>query len=153
MICIINNPIQPICRHGTLMGSCPGAKVRFSFLFLDEYRLIYLGVDKLGIMCYTLVTIKKEENKMYNKLISLINACGNDVYFYQESNQFYITFQDFLGFNDDWEEEMRDYDNPTEVAYLENWLENNCIKKEEDFYTIYFFKDFSVQVDYASYDI
>ena len=90
---------------------------------------------------------------MYNKLISLINACGNDVDFRQESNQFYITFQDFLGFTDDREEEMRDYDNPTEVACLENWLENNCIKKEEDFYTIYFFKDFSVQVDYASYDI
>ena len=90
---------------------------------------------------------------MYNKLVSLIDACVNDVYFYQESNQFYITFQDFLGFTDDWEEEMRDYDNPTEVAYLENWLGNNCIKKEEDFYTTYFFKDFSVQVDYASYDI
>lgn len=48
---------------------------------------------------------------------------------------------------------MRDYDNPVEVEYLENWLENNCIKKEEDFYATYFFKDFSVQVDYASYDI
>lgn len=64
---------------------------------------------------------------MYNKLISLVDACGNDVYFYQESNKFYITFQDFLGFTDDWE--------------------------EENFYTTYFFKDFSVQVDYASYDI
>lgn len=33
---------------------------------------------------------------MYNKLISLVNACGNDVNFYQESNKFYITFQDFF---------------------------------------------------------
>ena len=102
------------------MGSCPGAKVKFSFLFLDEVRLIYFILDKLENLYYTLITVKKGENEMYNKLISLINACGNDVYFYQESNQFYITFQDFLGFNDDWEEEMRDYDNPTEVAYLEN---------------------------------
>ena len=90
---------------------------------------------------------------MYNKLISLVDACGNDVDFYQESNKFYITFQDFLGFTDDWEEEMRDYDNPAEVAYLKNWLRHTCIKKEEDFYTTYFFKDFSVQVGYASYDI
>ena len=67
---------------------------------------------------------------MYNKLISLIEACGNDVYFYQESNQFYITFQDFLGFTDDDKAEMRDYNNPAEVAYLKNWLKNNCIKKE-----------------------
>lgn len=90
---------------------------------------------------------------MYDKLMSLINACGNDVSFYQNSNKIDITFQDFLGFTDDWEEEMREYDNPTEVAYLKNWLGNNCIKKEEDFYTTYFFKGFSVQVGYASYDI
>lgn len=90
---------------------------------------------------------------MYNKLMSLIDACKNDVYFFQDSNKVYITFQDFLGFTDDGEEEMRDYDNLTEVAYLENWLWDNCIKKEEDFYTIYFFKDFSVEVGYASYDI
>lgn len=90
---------------------------------------------------------------MYNKLISLINACGNDVDFRQESNQFYITFQDFLGFTNDDKAEMRDYDNPSEVAYLENWLGNNCIKKEEDFYTTYFFKDFSVQVGYLSYHV
>ena len=90
---------------------------------------------------------------MYNKLISLIDACGNDVDFLQESNQLYITFQDFLGFTDDCEEEMRDYDNPAAVAYLENWLGNNCIKKEEDFYTIYFFKDFSVHVGYLSYNV
>lgn len=37
---------------------------RFFFLkFLDEYRLIYLGVDKLRIICYTLVTVKKGEFK------------------------------------------------------------------------------------------
>ena len=38
-----------------------GACAPFSFLFLDEYRLIYLGVDKLGIICYTLVIVKKGE--------------------------------------------------------------------------------------------
>ena len=31
---------------------------------LDEVRLINFRVDKLEILCYTLVTIKKEENKM-----------------------------------------------------------------------------------------
>lgn len=70
---------------------------------------------------------------MYKKFISLVNACGNDVSFYQNSNKINITFQDFLGFTDDWEEEMRDYDNPTEVAYLENWLGNNCIEKKKIF--------------------
>ena len=32
--------------------------------FLDEYRLNNFILDKLEILCYTLVTIKKEENKM-----------------------------------------------------------------------------------------
>ena len=35
----------------------------FSFLFLDEYRLIYFIVDKLEILCYTLVTVKKGDIK------------------------------------------------------------------------------------------
>lgn len=36
---------------------------RFFWEFLDEYRLSYLGVDKLGIICYTLLTVKKGEIK------------------------------------------------------------------------------------------
>ena len=31
--------------------------------FLDEFRLIYLGVDKLEILCYTLVIVKKGDIK------------------------------------------------------------------------------------------
>ena len=90
---------------------------------------------------------------MLNKFLSLIQKCERDVDYYESDGIFHVTFQDFLGFTDDDKAEMRDYDNPAAVAYLENWLGNNCIKKEEDFYTTYFFKDFSVQVDYASYDI
>lgn len=86
----------------------------------------------------------------YSKLMSLIEACGNDVSLYQNANKICITFQDSLGFTaDDWEE-MRDYDNPTEVAYLENWLGNNCLEKEENYYTTYFFNGFCVEVRYAS---
>ena len=40
----------------------------FLFYSLDEYRLIYLGVDKFGIICYTLDTVKKGdiENEVYS---------------------------------------------------------------------------------------
>ena len=51
----------------------------FSFLFLDEYRLIYLGVDKLGIICYTLVIVKKGENKMkveLEEVFSILRECS-----------------------------------------------------------------------------
>ena len=41
-----------------------GAFRAVSFLFLDEVRLINFILDKLEIICYTLVTVKKEENKM-----------------------------------------------------------------------------------------
>lgn len=37
--------------------------IRAVFYSLDEYRLIYLGVDKFGIICYTLVIVKKGDNK------------------------------------------------------------------------------------------
>ena len=46
---------------------------------LDEYRLIYLGVDKLGIICYTLVTIKEGENKMkveLEEVFSILRECS-----------------------------------------------------------------------------
>ena len=90
---------------------------------------------------------------MLNKFLSLIQKCGIDVDCYESEGIFHVTFQDFLGFNDNWEEEMRYYDNPAEVEYLENWLEENCNKKEEKLYTTYFFENFTVKTGYASYDI
>ena len=37
----------------------------------------------------------------YSKLMSLIEACGNDVSLYQNANRICITFQDSLGFTAD----------------------------------------------------
>ena len=51
----------------------------FSFLFLDEYRLIYLGVDKFGIICYTLVIVKKGEIIMkveLEEVFSILRECS-----------------------------------------------------------------------------
>ena len=36
----------------------------YLFLFLDEYRLIYFILDKLGNIYYTLVTIKERKKKI-----------------------------------------------------------------------------------------
>ena len=55
---------------------------------------------------------------MLNKFLSLIQKCERDVDYYESDGIFHVTFQDFLGFNDNWEEEMRDYDNPSVLAKI-----------------------------------
>ena len=51
----------------------------FFWKFLDEYRLIYLGVAKLGIICYTLITVKKGDIKMkveLEEVFSILRECS-----------------------------------------------------------------------------
>lgn len=90
---------------------------------------------------------------MFDTIITLINACGCDIDFYTVNNTIYITIDDFSGFDDDWNEIMRDYDNPDAVNALLNWLDNNCISQTGDLYTFYSFNDFKVELGYTSFDI
>lgn len=90
---------------------------------------------------------------MFDTIITLINACGHDIYFYTTDNTIYITIDDFDGFDDDWNEIMRDYENPDAVNALLNWLDNNCISQTGDLYTFYSFNDFKVELGYTSFDI
>lgn len=90
---------------------------------------------------------------MFDTIITLINACRGDIDFYTVNNTIYITIDDFEGFDDDWNEIMRDYDNPDAVNALLNWLDNNCISQTGDLYTFYSFNDFKVELGYTSFDI
>ena len=63
-----------------------------------------------------------------------------------------LTIEDFDGFDEDWCEQFRDYDEDAVDALLE-WLEEHALSVDGDFYTYYQFEDFEVRVGYASYDI
>ena len=90
---------------------------------------------------------------MFDTLMTLIDACKNDVDFFEEDRMIDLTIIDFEGFDDNWNEVMWDYDNPNAVDALLDWLNANCVSKVDDLYTTYSFDGFAVHLGYASFDI
>lgn len=102
--------------------------------------------------------MKNENNtKILNQFLEKVINCKNDVslsYYQTNTKEYNLTFNDFDGFDDDWDEVYRDYDNPQAVEELEDWLNENCIECDDRrLYTCYYFDDFVVETGYASYDI
>ena len=69
-----------------------------------------------------------------------------------EGAEMHLTVEDFAGFDDDWCEQFRDYDEDAVDALLE-WLEEHALSVDGDYQTYYHFDGFLVQVGYGSYDI
>ena len=91
---------------------------------------------------------------MFNEFMQMVDACGDDVTLNRRSNGIYrLTLEDFEGFNENWHEVEREYDNEEAINALLDWLETNCTEQREDFYTYYEFSDFQVIVGYSSFDI
>jgi len=87
-------------------------------------------------------------------MIEMIEALGNDAFMWERSDGLIdVTIHDFEGFDDDWSEIMRDYDNPEAVSDFEEMLEEQCESQEGDFYVTYHFDGFDVQLGYSSFDI
>ena len=74
------------------------------------------------------------------------------VYEFEDQEQMDLTVEDFAGFDDNWCEQFRDYDEEA-VEALIHWLEEHAVSVEEDFYTIFYFEGFEVHLGYGSYDI
>ena len=91
---------------------------------------------------------------MFNEFIQMVDACGVDAILERHSDGTYVlTLEDFEGFDDDWNEVEREYDNEEAVDALLEWLEDNCIDKTERLDIHYVFPDFQVTLGYASFDI
>lgn len=75
-----------------------------------------------------------------------------DVSVWEYDDRISLTIEDFAGFDEDWCEQFRDYDEDAVDALLE-WLEEHALSMDGDYYTYYQFDGFEVQVGYASYDI
>lgn len=91
---------------------------------------------------------------MFDEFMEMIKACGEDVLFAQVGeNNYDLTYNDFDGFDEHWNEIEREYDNEDAVDALEDWMNEHCTSKVGDFYVDYIFPGFTVQVGYSSYDI
>ena len=88
----------------------------------------------------------------YEEVMALLKTLGDDVSVFAHDDVIRVTVEDFEGFDDDYCEVMRDYDEDAVDEVLEA-LEAHCAEVVGDFYTDYYFEGFSVRVGYASYDI
>ena len=88
------------------------------------------------------------------KMITAIENLGADASLWKRPNETLdVTLEDFEGFDEDWAEIDREYDNPEAVNAFLEMLEAECSSQEGDFYVTYHFKGFDVQLGYASFDI
>lgn len=91
--------------------------------------------------------------------MNMLKELGNDVMtadFYNKEqglHTIHVDLNDFEGFDDDWCEVMRDYDDAQRVDSFIAWLDDNCIAQEGDYYVHYTFEGFVVVLGYTSYDI
>lgn len=87
------------------------------------------------------------------KLLELLKECGADVNYYSNTENLEITFNDFSGFNDDWEEIPREYNNPKAVKKVLEYLNNNAKLVNDSLYKTYLLDGRTIIVGYASFDI
>lgn len=91
---------------------------------------------------------------MLEKFMELVNACGNDADLdYWSDGTYYLILNDLEGFDRNWREVEREYDNEEAVNALLDWLEANYVERDADFYIRYTFLDFQLLLGYASFDI
>ena len=91
---------------------------------------------------------------MFNEFIQMVDACGVDAILERHSDGTYaLTLEDFDGFDDDWNEVEREYENEEAVDALLEWLEANYTERKSNLYIHYVFPDFQLTLGYASFDI
>lgn len=90
----------------------------------------------------------------YEMMVAAIEALGADAFLWEHSDGMLdVTIEDFEGFDDDWSEVDREYDDGEAVDAFLEMLEAECSSREGDFYVVYHFEGFDVRIGYASFDI
>ena len=89
----------------------------------------------------------------FEKMIAAIEALGDDASYDVVDRTINVTLCDFDGFDDDWCEVMRNYDNEQAVEDFLKMLADECLSFNDDFYKDYEFGDFTVSLGYESFDI
>ena len=92
---------------------------------------------------------------MREQLVSMLRELEktNDVFFYEDGEDIEFDFNDWDGFDEDYNEIDREYINKELISKVENFLEMNCKEQLGDLYKEYLFDTFSVTVGHSSFDI
>ena len=89
----------------------------------------------------------------YEMMMRTLESLGADATYYGNGHVIRVTLEDFDGFDSDWSEVFRDYDDEEAVESFLRMLEEESTSSEGDFYEVYHFDGFDVCLGYASYDI
>ena len=86
-------------------------------------------------------------------VLELLASAGDDLMVDVYGDEVSVVVEDFVGFDDDWSEVMRDLDDADLVDSIEEQLSAECVSEDGDFYHYFHFDGFSVCWGYASFDI
>ena len=118
-------------------------------------KKIKKGIDKSAKMWYLIITKDKEMRylKMFEQLCEMLRTLESvgDVSVDLDEFDLDVTFEDFGGFDEEWEEIGRLYEMPELVDEVFDLL-GQC-EREGDFYVTYFVDGHRVEVGFGSDDI
>ena len=90
----------------------------------------------------------------FENVCAMLDALENDCWYeLRDGNLLNVTFNDFEGFDENWSEIMRDYDDPEGVEKFLDQLAQNAAFIDGSLYHTYYFDNFSVKIGYTSFDI
>ncbi len=89
----------------------------------------------------------------YEMMMETLEALGEDVSYCEGVGCFYVTIEDFAGFDDDYCEIDRQFDDEQAVQAFLEMLGRESTSQDGDYYVTYHFDGFDVQLGYASFDI
>ena len=89
------------------------------------------------------------------ELLKMLEESKNlgDVDYYIYENELNIDFNDFDGFDDEWNEVEREYTNENLVNKILNYIETNATLIKDSLYQTYQLDDKTIVIGYTSFDI
>ena len=89
------------------------------------------------------------------ELLEMLEESKNlgDVDYYTYENELNIDFNDFDGFDDEWNEVEREYTNENLVNKILNYIETNATLIKDSLYQTYQLDDKTIVIGYTSFDI
>lgn len=89
------------------------------------------------------------------ELLKMLEESKNlgDVDYYTYKNELNIDFNDFDGFDDEWNEIDREYTNENLVNQILNYIETNATLVKDSLYQTYQLDNKTIVIGYTSFDI
>ena len=88
-----------------------------------------------------------------NTITAQFDRIAADAEYTVYDNRIYLTIDDFGGFDENWSEIDREFENADAVEEVLNWLKNNADFIEDHYCRLYHFDNIVVTVGYTSQDI